>query len=187
MSSHHIVREDQEPALVIEDIQSIPPSLVGQLLEWSPTVIANKSSFTVAAGRGIKVDVLLTNEPIMSLQDHVSVFPLSGSFLDAAIRYLIAQGYGAANILSDQADPVALLQYADAINAALLGRGRRIFVARSGFSKWKAQGESICVYGNVPHTVVGLKPQQEGHYITEADGFYSIHFKEGRGVVGEQL
>ena len=39
MSSHHIVRERQEPALLITDVYSIDPELVGQLLEWSLSLI----------------------------------------------------------------------------------------------------------------------------------------------------
>ena len=37
MSSHHIVRDDQEPALIITNGASCSEEeLIGQLLEWSP-------------------------------------------------------------------------------------------------------------------------------------------------------
>ena len=39
MSSHHIVRDDQEPALIIANGAACSSELVGQLLEWSPLVI----------------------------------------------------------------------------------------------------------------------------------------------------
>ena len=39
MSSHHIVRDDQEPALIIANGASCSNELLGQLLEWSPIVI----------------------------------------------------------------------------------------------------------------------------------------------------
>ena len=39
MSSHHIVREKQEPALLVLGLDDFPDELLGQLLEWSPTVI----------------------------------------------------------------------------------------------------------------------------------------------------
>ena len=39
MSSHHIVRDDQAPALIIANGEACSEELLGQLLEWSPTVI----------------------------------------------------------------------------------------------------------------------------------------------------
>jgi thiamine pyrophosphokinase len=35
MSSHHIVRDDQEPALIIANGAACSAELLGQLLEWS--------------------------------------------------------------------------------------------------------------------------------------------------------
>ena len=48
MSSHHIVKEKQEPALYIHQLGDFNEEFLGQLLEWSPTVI-------VAAGEYEKV------------------------------------------------------------------------------------------------------------------------------------
>jgi thiamine pyrophosphokinase len=44
MSSHHIVRDDQEPALIIANGASCSEELMGQLLEWSPLVIVLDSA-----------------------------------------------------------------------------------------------------------------------------------------------
>ena len=44
MSSHHIVRDDQEPALIIANGASCSNELMGQLLEWSPLVIVLDSA-----------------------------------------------------------------------------------------------------------------------------------------------
>ena len=44
MSSHHIVRDDQEPALIIANGASCSDELMGQLLEWSPLVIVLDSA-----------------------------------------------------------------------------------------------------------------------------------------------
>lgn len=42
MSSHHIVREKQEPALLIMDLNGFNDEHLGQLLEWNPTVLVNE-------------------------------------------------------------------------------------------------------------------------------------------------
>ena len=59
MSSHHIVRDDQEPALIIANGASCNEELLGQLLEWSPLVIVLDSAMERVLDLGIKVDVLL--------------------------------------------------------------------------------------------------------------------------------
>lgn len=59
MSSHHIVRDDQEPALIIANGASCNPELLGQLLEWSPLVIVLDSAIERVMELDIKVDVLL--------------------------------------------------------------------------------------------------------------------------------
>ena len=59
MSSHHIVRDDQEPALIIANGAACSNELLGQLLEWSPLVIVLDSAMERVLELGIKVDVLL--------------------------------------------------------------------------------------------------------------------------------
>jgi thiamine pyrophosphokinase len=56
-SSHHIVRDDQEPALIIASC--LRSELLGQLLEWSPLVIVLDSAMERVMKLDIKVDVLL--------------------------------------------------------------------------------------------------------------------------------
>ena len=59
MSSHHIVRDDQEPALIIANGASCSQELMGQLLEWSPFVVVLDSAIDRVLDLNIKVDVLL--------------------------------------------------------------------------------------------------------------------------------
>jgi len=188
MSSHHIVKEDQEPALIIVDIDAVAQGYLDQLLEWSPTVVTDAASFEGAINRGIKVDVLVSKEPLTLPQDHIRVLPVNGTFLDTALRYLIDNDYPAANILSKDTHSALLLQYAQMINAAVIGNGTRIFVAKSGFSKWGPRGEQVYVHGpNTVRSAMGLMRQDANRYITAKDGFYSIHFTGPYGLVGEQL
>jgi hypothetical protein len=59
MSSHHIVREDQEPALLILNAHAISFEKIQELLEWMPTVIVTESEIETVVAWGIKVDVVL--------------------------------------------------------------------------------------------------------------------------------
>ncbi len=62
MSSHHIVREDQEPALLILNAHAISFEKIQELLEWMPTVIVAESEIETVLAWGIKIDVVLVPE-----------------------------------------------------------------------------------------------------------------------------
>jgi len=62
MSSHHIVREDQEPALLILNARAISFEKIQELLEWMPTVIVAENEIETVVAWGIKVDVVLVPE-----------------------------------------------------------------------------------------------------------------------------
>ncbi len=61
MSSHHIVREKQEPALLVLGLDNFPNELLGQLLEWSPTVITTSQTAEKLIVNGIKIDWIITD------------------------------------------------------------------------------------------------------------------------------
>ena len=56
MSSHHIIREKQEPALIIANGEACSGELLGQLLEWSPFIVVLDSAIHRVLDLGIKVD-----------------------------------------------------------------------------------------------------------------------------------
>ncbi|MFN8340999.1 MAG: hypothetical protein U0V64_04955 [Cyclobacteriaceae bacterium] len=57
MSSHHIVRENQEPALVVWDLVRYED--LAEFLEWSPLVIVTEQSMELVLSWGIRIDVVL--------------------------------------------------------------------------------------------------------------------------------
>lgn len=62
MSSHHIIREDQEPALIVLDYEHEKDAeVLGQLLEWSPVVITSATTGFKLAAAGYKVDVVIAS------------------------------------------------------------------------------------------------------------------------------
>jgi hypothetical protein len=61
MSSHHFVKEDQEPALIIAEATAVAFEKIQELLEWSPTVIVTESALHTVLSWGIKIDVALVS------------------------------------------------------------------------------------------------------------------------------
>ena len=54
MSSHHIIRDKQEPALIIANGEECSMDLLEQLLEWSPTVVVLDGAIQRVIDLGIK-------------------------------------------------------------------------------------------------------------------------------------
>jgi thiamine pyrophosphokinase len=108
MSSHHIVREKQEPALIIANGEACSSELLGQLLEWSPTVIVLDGALERVLELGIKIDVVMgdfdTRNPteLLAAQFPVKILHTPDqeyTDLEKGIHYLIQEEYPAANIL----------------------------------------------------------------------------------------
>ena len=89
MSSHHIVREKQEPALLILGLDDFSEEMLGQLLEWSPTVITTPLTAEQINTYGIKIDVIITDNADEHLQSDVKVVPASSNPVEAAMNYLV--------------------------------------------------------------------------------------------------
>lgn len=62
MSSHHFVREDQEPALIILSGSEQAHAQTQPLLEWSPLVIVAEEALEQVLDWGVKIDVVVAQE-----------------------------------------------------------------------------------------------------------------------------
>lgn len=145
MSSHHIVREKQEPALLILSLEDFEDEDLGQLLEWSPTLIATVPVAEQLVVYGIKVDWIIGNSVSSFSQSDVKWIALNDnqSELEAGLDYLVAQGYPAVNIITDQLEANIFLKYINYINLVVFHQEKKIYAITSGFSKWRPAGEVI--------------------------------------------
>ena len=120
MSSHHIVREKQEPALLVLGLDSFSTELLGQLLEWSPTVIATPHTAEMLDNYGIKIDWVVADSWDASIQSDIKQMPPGNdSPTETSLKYLVTHGYSSVNIVTDDLDLKDYLFYADKINLAI--------------------------------------------------------------------
>ncbi len=59
MSSHHFVRDGQEPHLLVEHYSAEVLTIIEGLLEWSPTLIVTEQCLEAFLTSGIKVDCIV--------------------------------------------------------------------------------------------------------------------------------
>lgn len=74
MSSHHFVKEGQEPALVIVDPLACSFELIGQLIEWCPKVMLLERALEEVLKWNIKIDAVICpqthQEALSALLEH---------------------------------------------------------------------------------------------------------------------
>jgi len=189
MSSHHIVREKQEPALLVLGLDSFSDELLGQLLEWSPTVIVTQLTAEKLNAYGIKIDWIITNEGDESLQSDIRLMPAGNdTSTEAAFKYLITHNYSAVNIITDELELKDYLFYADKINMVIYHGNKKVYAVHSGFSKWKPVGETIELL-SVPQQFhsSGLEVMHNYSFKTTHDGFFSLHFDQPFLFIAEEL
>lgn len=191
MSSHHIVRENQEPALLIEDLSLIDEEDLGQLLEWSPTIVIEEETIDLLDARGYKFDIVFTKNSINGSQENLKVISYDIDFLKVAIEYLIAHHYKAVNIVTEQLDINYYSPYLEQINIVLFSKGIRYHYVTTGFTKWKPAGERIQIEtAHVNEQIVhkGLIKINENEYELEKDGLFVLQFSQEKYIlIGEKI
>ncbi|WP_104384730.1 thiamine diphosphokinase [Sphingobacterium sp. HMA12] len=189
MSSHHIVRENQEPALLIEDLFLIDEEDLGQLLEWSPTIAIENNMVDPLDARGYKFDIVFAQSQTNYAQENLRVVSYIDSFLQSAIEYLIEHQYKAVNIITDQISLVHYQRYLDLINVVLLAQGMRYYFVTTGFTKWKMGGEQLKIDSQGEEiTTEGLRKIGEDLYETVADGLFKLGFSKSKYIlIGETI
>jgi thiamine pyrophosphokinase len=154
MSSHHIVRDDQEPALIIANGAACSQELLGQLLEWSPLVVVLDSAIERVFDLGVKVDVLLGDfdrgfDPEYYQKKQ---FPLEivhtpnqdKTDLEKAFDYLIERKIPMVNVIwatGKRADHTItnltnIVRYRDKLKIVILDDHSKVFLLPNRFEKW---------------------------------------------------
>lgn len=169
MSSHHIVRDDQEPALIIANGASCQPELLGQLLEWSPLVVVLDSAMERVMELDIKVDVLIGDfdrnfdpEKYQEEQFPIEIIHTpdqNKTDLEKAFDYLIARNIPAVNVVwatGKRADHTitnitTISKYRNVLKIVLLDDHSKIYLLPKKFEKWYTANTPISLIpiGNV--------------------------------------
>ena len=100
MSSHHIVREKQEPALLILSLEGFEYENLGQILEWSPTVIVQQDIYELADSLAFKIDVLISRDPHYHTQESTRLIITDNDPIEDAFKFLLGEQYSAVNVIT---------------------------------------------------------------------------------------
>lgn len=166
MSSHHIVRDEQEPALLLWQAGQLSFEQAGQLLEWSPRVVVHQPALEEALAWGIKLDAICTTPDAMASamaavehQQPVNVLSLpEQDALQAVIQWLRDRHQASLYLVADAAaDYFLLLRQLEPLQPLaqiqVIGQGWRYSYFKSELvQKWLPRGSSLRVisFGKQP-------------------------------------
>jgi thiamine pyrophosphokinase len=169
MSSHHIVRDDQEPALIIANGAACHEELLGQLLEWQPLVVVLDSAIERVIELNIKVDVLLGDfdrgfdpHEFVKSQYPIEIIHTpdqNKTDLEKAFDYLIERKIPAVNVVwatGKRADHTItnltnIVNYRNSLKIVIHDDHSKIFMLPRKFQKWYPAKTNISLIpiGNV--------------------------------------
>ncbi len=189
MSSHHIIREKQEPALLVLGLDNFDDELLGQLLEWSPTVMVTETIAEKLNAYGIKVDWVITDNIDGDIQSDVKLLQVNNEpLISSALKHLTGNNYPALNVVTDELNLDDYLPFINQINLVIFYNNQKIYPVASGYSKWKPAGEIIQLL-SIPTNLqfTGLDKLSETMFKTQNDGFFTLQFSNSFIVVAEAL
>lgn len=160
MSSHHFVREEQEPALFVNKLYGNLNEVVGQLLEWSPYVVVAEDEVSFFHMMGYKFDLVVSarNGGGTLLQDSVGVLH---SHLDDAfslvLDHLVSRGQRDINVLTSTDRLMIQAHAASGSKAGVVfftAESKYLLFKGKTFSKWLPAGSSLTVATLNPDTIL---------------------------------
>lgn len=180
MSSHHIIREDQEPALLIADADAAPLSVVQELLEWSPIVIILERALPQVLNWGIKIDVVVaeasripTLKEALNNQLPLKLISCQGEedALSTALYYVLASKQKTVNVLSIRS--LENFESFSTLELSVFQSGKRWSLIRSGvFEKWFPAGSEIHIVSQQLHELI--KAEQDGMIVLKKENAFWV-------------
>jgi hypothetical protein len=156
MSSHHFVKDQQEPAVFILNTENIGFEQVSPLLEWVPTILVTQECMDRVLSWGIKIDVILASEEYQKRNQHLLqeqnpvkfVTSTSDNHLENGIRYLLSASHFAAHLVGfPHIKALELNAQLELINLTILDGNWKYYPVKSGkLKKWFVES-SIHIHG----------------------------------------
>ena len=178
MSSHHIVRDQQEPALLLTNVEGLQLRHIETLLEWNPTVLVLSSCYEKVASWGVKIDVIIdSREQSQSNTYDYSPFIKRvevADVLEGVLNYLTNLNYEALTIYgSYERWSKEIEQIKPNIRLVIHSVEGRYFY-RDYFKKWVGKNHRFNVRSSVMlYNVRNLEPYQSGYRSIE-EGFIEM-------------
>lgn len=191
MSSHHFVREFQEPAVYFHSFGKEHMDQIGPLLEWAPYVMAHERCLRPLEEAYVKVDAILLLEGSASVdpyfaKESVKYIQLGKEEeLEGLLLRLLPEESVGLHLVDtmEYLHPSFLKQWPAGFALLYHATHRFMKVKASGYSKWWPQSSLLKVLLMEPGT---NSIQEEHEIITQKDGIWEWPYHAERlSCIGE--
>ncbi len=198
MSSHHFVRDKQEPSILIWDEHSLSEELMGQLFEWSPVIMCHERALAYLSSLEGRIDVIF-HEKFLEEELAILTRGLPCEFvrldpeqaLEQAMRYITGKQHDALNILGLKPEEIqTLLAYAGQINMIFFDQNHKIYPVKELFKKWMMKGQEFSLSGEAridPPLQATHVSAEKIDYTVAQDGLITIRSDGPYILVSEKL
>jgi hypothetical protein len=186
MSSHHFVKEGQEPALFILEAFSL--EAVEPLLEWAPLVVVSEKALDEVLRWGTKIDVVVARkEDIANLdkslsdQGPIKFLEYDGDQVPIVLEFLVDKKQTAVTIVSNSHEEIinASQSFGNKLNVSILTASTRwSYIAVAHFKKWVPKNSTLLIRSAAPVHLAGQALATDQIAVT-ADGIISLESPEG--------
>lgn len=151
MSSHHFVRENQEPGLYIDEWFPSATELLEQLSQWAPKIIVHEHVLNEVLETGTKIDVVLyikdkeLVEEKTRFQFPIELAEAKPSF-EANIRFIEQQYINRIHIIS--AKTPEEITFETESKLTFFNSTNSFFKIENGFEKWMAKDDVFEIMEN---------------------------------------
>ncbi len=167
MSSHHFVKDGQEPALVIANGEMCAYEILTSLMEWCPYIVVCDGAYNRIKNLQITPDVVIGDFDSLKGVEHnlhtqyIHLKDQETTDLEKAINHLIEKGYTDINViwasgkrLDHTINNFATLAKYSKIKVVLIDDYSRSFILPKNYSKRYEKGQALSL---VPiHTCSGI-------------------------------
>jgi hypothetical protein len=186
MSSHHFVKEGQEPALILVDPFTLAE--VGQMLEWSPFVVVLPGAIESMISAGIKADLIICYrddfpevQQLTGYQMPVNILSCytNESALTIALDEIGPTGQSYIIIKIADADrAIGFVQpYVERLHLTIMDdKLKWSLITAATFTKWMTKDSLLQIKPTARYVVTGSEHKQTDNTIQIlTDGFVSVH------------
>jgi len=192
MSSHHFVREGQEPDVWILG-NDLCLETLGTLLEWSPAVIAGENAVELLLSLRIKIDKVVTKTQTTELKQLLEAcYPVEWIAAEPR-QYLLdsIMQYRKPVYLLGQNDKEISALYNDMVPAArnflvAISVKRKWISPADGWKKWVAQGARLILTEDLQTWKISGEIALENHQLISLKDQVLV-FEHVGGLIGEYL
>lgn len=178
MSSHHFVKDGQEPALLILDAISF--DVAAPVMEWVPLVIVHQNALDAVLQWGVKIDVVIafTHDHTeiqnkLIVQAPVKILTSGAdSWLETVMFYFTTIRQSGVTIVLRDATAwfSALDPFVEKISITLLTEGQKwSSIASASYRKWLPAGHILLIHSQSPVEASGLTRSGDRYEVT-SDG-----------------